>query len=66
LVSVNNLAGCAFFSKPVNVIGIERCPVMSNEAILNWVEIYPRTNVHLQAWMGQTILHCEKVEAMLK
>ena len=65
-LSASNLTGCALFLPPVHVIGVERCPTMSEEAIQSWADVFHLTSVEFRVWMGETILYCEKVEAMLK
>ena len=38
---------------------------MPGEAILSWGDVYHMTTIEFKAWMGEMILYCERVEAML-
>jgi hypothetical protein len=43
-------------------MSVGRCPVMSNEAIASWGDVYHMASFELRVWMGQIILYCEKVD----
>jgi hypothetical protein len=53
LVGASSLNGCALFGSDYNVIGAERCPVMTEEAEASWGEVYPLTEADLRVWMGE-------------
>ena len=65
LIFANSVTGCALFSQRPNVVGTKRCPVMPEQAIQGWAEVYPQANQELRVWVGQIILHCEETDAML-
>ncbi len=65
LAAVSSSVGCALFSKPSHVVGTERCPAMSEQAIAGWGDVYHMSPFGLKVWMGQIILYCEKVNAKL-
>jgi hypothetical protein len=62
---MSSSVGCALFKPASHVIGVERCPAMSDEAIASWGDIYHMANVDFKVWIGQVLLYCEKVEAKL-
>lgn len=64
-LSAISSVGCALFSPPSHVVGIERCPTMSEEAILSWAQLYTRAGMDLRVWMGQTIVYCEDIAEMI-
>ena len=64
-IGISSSLGCALFKPASHVIGVERCPMMSDEAIASWGDVYHMSTIDLRVWMGQTILYCERVEAIL-
>jgi hypothetical protein len=63
--SMSSSVGCALFKPDCHVIRIDRPPVMNEEAIASWGDIYHMANFDFRVWMGQTILYHEKVAAEL-